>query len=173
MNSSLVESHLLSGPTVPFFRLLWGHPNAKVTRLLRNPGASWWPSAFRSRSGHSGICSTMRTCHLHLPYFPRLFFFTIQNFSLFCFGFFLPFLKNNFKFLFMYSAHITGCQFHFIVPFKGQINLCFYKEKIKDQLSWASMHICYLSLQPSSVSLEEILPFSPSCLISWYAIAVT
>lgn len=47
----------------------------------------------------------------------------------------------------MNSAHTTECQFHFIVPFKGQINLCFYKEKIKDQLSWASMHICYLSVQ--------------------------
>lgn len=42
----------------------------------------------------------------------------------------------------MYSTHTTGCQFNFIGPFKGQINLCFYKLKIKDQLSWTP--IAYL-----------------------------
>lgn len=82
---------------------------------------------------------------------PNFRFFSPVAFSFFFFYCFL--------FLIMYSACTTGCQFNFIGPFKGQINLCFYKEKIKDQLSWPSMYVCYLSLQSSQASLEEILSF--------------
>lgn len=91
---------------------------------------------------------------------PNFRFFCSCSLILFCYCF---------LFLIMYSAHTTGCQFNFIGPFKGQINLCFYKEKIKDQLSWPSMHICYLSLQSSQASLEESwsfcirLPYSLVC----------
>lgn len=102
--------------------------------------------------------------------------FRISNSSAFAFSSFFPLFFGggySFRFLIMYSAHTPGCQLNFIGPFKGQINLCFYKEKIKDQLSWPLMNICYWSLQSSYASLEETLPFAPSCLISWCIVAVT
>lgn len=140
--------------------------------LLRNCGASWLPSAFRSRSDCSGICYTMRRCYLKCIIFLHCFLYTIQ---VFYFGFspFYVFCYYCFRFLIMYSTHTTGCQFNFIVQFKGQINLRFYKEKIKDQLSWPSITICYVSLQSSYKSLEKILPLVPVYHISWHIIVIT
>lgn len=110
-----------------------------------------------------------------LHYFPTLFFLHCSSFFIFLLWFFpfLCFCYYCFRFLIMYSTHTTGCQFDFVGQFKGQINLCFYKEKIKDQLSWPSIPICYLSLQSSYASLEKILPLVSAYRIFWHIVVIT
>lgn len=173
VNSSSVKSYLLSGPALPHpflpssgatpkpsslcFRGTVepvGDPRPSGAEVTALGSATWWRSIIWN-------------CVIFLHCFSTLF--RILDFSTFALSIFL----FCFRFLIMYSAHTTGCQFNFIVPFKGQINLCFYREEIKDQLFWPSIYICSLSLQSSYASLEEILPFAPSCLIFWYIVAMT
>lgn len=58
--------------------LFWVNPKDKQPMLLRNCGASWWPSAFRSRSDCSGTCYTMRRYYLNWIIFLHCFFYTVQ-----------------------------------------------------------------------------------------------
>lgn len=115
-------SHLLSGPAMPhpFPLLLWGNPKAKLPLLLTNCGASWWPSAFRSRIDCSGICYTVRSDYLELHYFPRLFFYAVQNFRFFCFCFFLLFFLIASNFWLCIQRTPQGADLILLVHLKGK-----------------------------------------------------
>lgn len=164
---------------LPF--LLWSHPNAnaKFLLFLRNCGARLVTLCFQKQKWWLWDLLHQEEVSLGTALFSWVVLLCASEFPILLLLLFPPFFPfflgggYSFRFLIMYSAHTPGCQLNFIGPFKGQINLCFYKEKIKDQLSWPLMNICYWSLQSSYASLEETLPFAPSCLISWCIVAVT
>lgn len=83
-----VESPTFWPCHAPSFPPLFGvNPKVKQPMLLRNCGASWWPSAFRSRSDCSGICYTMRRYYLNCIIFLHCFFLHCSSFLFFYFVF--------------------------------------------------------------------------------------